>query len=62
MIEFNYNQNMYCTECKKNNNLKLIIDKQLCENDFGSFKKDYFSSWGSNTVPNLNDYDYAVKY
>lgn len=61
MIEFNYNLDMYCKECKKNNNLKLIINKQLCENDFGGFQKGYFSSWNSHTVPRLDDHDYALK-
>lgn len=61
MIEFNYNPDMYCKECKKNINLKLIIDKQLCENDLGGFQKGYFSSWNSRTVPRLDDHDYALK-
>lgn len=61
MIEFHYNASKYCDECKKNTNLKLIINKELDENDFGSFSKGYFSSWNSHTVPRLDDYEFARK-
>lgn len=38
MIEFHYNASKYCDECKKNTNLKLIINKELDENDLDGSK------------------------
>lgn len=58
MIEFFYNPNIFCNECKKNNNLKLIIEKEIDEEDLNNFSKNSFSSW--NNSHELNDYDYAV--
>ena len=62
MIEFHYNMDKYCIECKKNSNLKLTINKTLDENDFYSFSKGSYSSWNSNSVPKLDDNAYANKY
>lgn len=61
MIEFNYNHDKFCNECKKNINLKLIINKTLDINDFSTFQRGYHSSWNSHTVPRLDDYDFARK-
>lgn len=59
MIEFHYNMDRYCIECKKNSNLKLIINKTLDENDFDSFSKSTYSSWNKSSVPRLDDNSYA---
>lgn len=59
MIEFHYDADKYCDQCKSNLNLKLIINKELAEDDFGSFSRGYFSSWNPHTYPRLDDYEFA---
>ena len=59
MIEFHYNPNVFCDECKKNSNLKLIIEKEISEDDLSGFSKSTHSSW--NNDRELNDHDYAMQ-
>ena len=61
MIEFHYDMDKYCDECRKNSKLKLIINKELEESDFGFFRKNSLSSWNRSRNPRLDDHDYAIQ-
>lgn len=61
MIEFHYDMDKYCDECKKNSKLRLIINKELEESDFGFFRKNSLSSWNRSRNPQLDDHDYAIQ-
>lgn len=44
MVEFYYNDNKFMKECKRNNKLKLIVNKNLLPSDFSGFSSTYCSN------------------